>query len=261
MAEQPQRHLRRDQGVAARRGPDRLDEQRRAGVLEQEPAGPVHQRGVDVLVEVEGGDDDDAERVGSVGPGQEAGCLEAVELGHADVEEADVGSQVTRDGQQIIVRVVHPGDLFGFTRALGRSDYPGTATAAVDSLVAAWPTTSWDGFVEDNPHLAMNAIRTIGQRLDEAHTRIREMSTEEVERRVAHAVLRLVEQAGKRDEVGLRVDFPISRRDIAEMTGTTLHTVSRILSAWETQGLVEGGRQKLVVRDRAGLSRLAENAE
>ena len=170
-------------------------------------------------------------------------------------------TQVTRDGQQIIVRVVHPGDLFGFTRALGRSDYPGTATAAVDSLVASWPTESWDSFVADNPHLAMNAIRTIGQRLDEAHTRIREMSTEEVERRVAHAVLRLVEQAGMRVETGMRVDFPISRRDIAEMTGTTLHTVSRILSAWETQGLVEGGRQRLVVCDAAALTRLAENAE
>ncbi|WP_113587775.1 Crp/Fnr family transcriptional regulator [Bosea sp. AK1] len=169
-------------------------------------------------------------------------------------------TQVTRDGQQIIVRIVHPGDLFGFTRALGRSDYPGTATAAVDSLVASWPTESWDVFVADNPHLAMNAIRTIGQRLDEAHTRIREMSTEEVERRVAHAVLRLVEQAGKPVEAGLRVDFPISRRDIAEMTGTTLHTVSRILSAWEAQGLVEGGRQKLVVCDAPALKRLAENA-
>lgn len=170
-------------------------------------------------------------------------------------------TQVTRDGQQIIVRMIHPGDLFGFTRALGRSDYPGTATAAVDSLIAAWPTLSWDSLVADNPHLAMNAIRTIGQRLDEAHTRIREMSTEEVERRVAHAVLRLVEQAGARDESGLRIDFPISRRDIAEMTGTTLHTVSRILSAWEAQGLVEGGRQKLLVRDRAGLTRLAEKAD
>src|SRR5262245_36343183 len=59
-------------------------------------------------------------------------------------------TQVTRDGQQIIVRVVHPGDLFGFTRALNRSDYPGTAAAAVDSLVAAWPTESWDSFVEEN---------------------------------------------------------------------------------------------------------------
>ena len=167
-------------------------------------------------------------------------------------------TQVTRDGQQIIVRVVHPGDLFGFTRALSRPDYPGTATAAVDSLVAAWPSESWDSFVEDNPHLAMSAIRTIGQRLDEAHTRIREMSTEEVERRVAHAVLRLIDQAGKPDETGTRVDFPISRRDIAEMTGTTLHTVSRILSAWESQGLVEGGRQKLLIRDLAGLSTLAD---
>lgn len=170
-------------------------------------------------------------------------------------------TQVTRDGQQIIVRVVHPGDLFGFTRALNRPDYPGTATAAVDSLVAAWPTESWDNFVEQNPHLAMNAIRTIGQRLDEAHTRIREMSTQEVERRVAHTVLRLVDQAGMPDQGGTRVDFPISRRDIAEMTGTTLHTVSRILSAWEAQGLVEGGRQKLMVRDIPGLTRLADDTD
>ena len=107
----------------------------------------------------------------------------------------------------------------------------------------------------------MNAIRTIGQRLDEAHTRIREMSTEEVERRVAHAVLRLAQQAGTREVDGLRIDFPISRRDIAEMTGTTLHTVSRILSAWEAKGLVEGGRQKLLVRDMAGLAQLAEGRE
>ena len=53
-------------------------------------------------------------------------------------------------------------------------------------------------------------------------------------------------------------DAPVNY--IAEMTGTTLHTVSRILSAWETQGLVEGGRQKLVVCDAPALKRLAENA-
>lgn len=167
-------------------------------------------------------------------------------------------TQVTKDGQQIIVRVVNPGDLFGFARALQRSDYPGTATAATESLVLAWPTELWNVFVEKNPHLAVNAMHTIGQRLDEAHTRIREMSTEEVERRVAHTVLRLAEQAGKPDSGGIRIDFPISRQDIAEMTGTTLHTVSRILSAWEGQGLVQGGRQKLTLKDIPGLRRLAE---
>lgn len=167
-------------------------------------------------------------------------------------------TQVTADGQQIIVRVVHPGDLFGFAKALQRIDYPGTAIAAAESLTLGWPTDLWPSFVEHNPRLAVTAMQTIGQRLEEAHTRIREMSTQEVERRVAHAVLRLARNAGKKEAGGIRIDFPISRQDIAEMTGTTLHTVSRILSAWEGVGLVEGGRQKLLVRNVAGLSELAD---
>lgn len=167
-------------------------------------------------------------------------------------------SQVTPDGQQVMVRVVHPGDLFGFARALARTDYPGTAKAAVDSVVISWPMSDWDAVVEGNPRLAMNAMQTIGQRLDEAHTRLREMSTQEVERRVAHAVLRLAEKAGSIEKAGTRIDFPITRQDIAEMTGTTLHTVSRLLSAWESRGLVEGGRQKLMVTDAEGLARIAD---
>lgn len=167
-------------------------------------------------------------------------------------------TQVTADGQQIIVRMVHPGDIFGFAKALQRDDYPGTPTAAAESVVICWPTDVWSLFVEQNPHLAVNAMQSIGQRLQEAHTRIREMATEEVEHRVAHAVLRLINQAGKTESAGIRIDFPISRQDIAEMTGTTLHTVSRILSAWEAKGLVEGGRQTLLVRDAASLKTLAE---
>jgi CRP-like cAMP-binding protein len=154
------------------------------------------------------------------------------------------------------------GDLFGFAKALQRADYPGTAIAAAESVALSWPTASLAAVRRSHhPRLAVTAMHTIGQRLEEAHTRIREMSTEEVERRVAHAVLRLANQAGKAEGSGVRIDFPISRQDIAEMTGTTLHTVSRILSAWESKGLVEGGRQKLLVRDIKGLSDLAETAK
>ena len=42
------------------------------------------------------------------------------------------------------------------------------------------------------------------------------------------------------------------------MTGTTLHTVSRTLAAWEQQGLVERGRRRVAVADVAGLAALAE---
>lgn len=167
-------------------------------------------------------------------------------------------TQLTPDGQQIIVRMVNPGDLFGIAKALSRPDYPGTATAAAESVALSWPMQRWDALLGQNPNLAVNAMQTVGNRLQEAHTRIRELATEEVERRIAHTVLRLIQQSGRKEEEGIRIDFPVTRQDIAEMTGTTLHTVSRVLTAWEAAGLVLGGRQKITVRDPHKLLLIAD---
>lgn len=158
-------------------------------------------------------------------------------------------TQVTAEGQQVIVRMVNPGDLFGIAKALQRDDYPGTATAVAPSVTASWPMAQWSALLQRHPALALNAMHAMGGRLQEAQVRLRELATEEVERRVAHTVLRLGEQAGKTETGGIRIDFPVSKQDIAEMTGTTLHTVSRILTAWEAAGLVQGGRQKLLLRN------------
>ncbi|MEO5806729.1 Crp/Fnr family transcriptional regulator [Devosia sp.] len=167
-------------------------------------------------------------------------------------------TQVTSEGQQVIVRMVNPGDLFGIAKALQRDDYPGTATAASPSFTLAWPTSKWSSFMDKYPALAVNAMQTMGGRLQEAQARLRELATEEVERRVAHAVLRLGNQSGKKETAGIRIDFPVSKQDIAEMTGTTLHTVSRVLTAWEQAGLVEGGRQKLLLKDPHRLLMIAD---
>ncbi|MHC2821873.1 CRP-like cAMP-binding protein [Bradyrhizobium huanghuaihaiense] len=94
--------------------------------------------------------------------------------------------------------------------------------------------------------------------MQESHTRILEMSTQQVEQRIAHALLRLAKQSGKKLDQGIEIDFPISRQDIAQMTGTTLHTVSRILSGWESQGLVESGRQRIILREPHKIVVLAE---
>lgn len=170
-------------------------------------------------------------------------------------------TQVTPQGQQIVVRVVVPGELFGIARALQRTDYPGTAMAATESIALAWPISCWDPILKRHPPFAINAMRTIGGRLEEAHARIREISTEAVERRVAHAVLRLAHQSGRREEGGIRIDFPLSKQDIAELTGTTLFTVSRIVSAWEAAGLVDAGRRKLLIRDPHRLLLIADGLE
>jgi CRP/FNR family transcriptional regulator, nitrogen oxide reductase regulator len=166
-------------------------------------------------------------------------------------------AKTTPAGQQIVVRYVTPGETFGVAVAIGLSYYPATATAVDDSVALAWPSAAWPRLVEKHPALGANTLQTVGARLQESHNRVIEMSTEQVERRVAHTLLRLAQQAGRKVEAGIAIDFPISRQDIAEMTGTTLHTVSRILSAWESDGLVEGGRQRIVLRDPHRLFQLA----
>ena len=170
-------------------------------------------------------------------------------------------TQVTPAGEQIVVRVVNPGELCGIAKPMGRTTYPATATAVVESIVLGWPMDQWDEMVTRYPSFAASAMGTIGSRLQDAHSRIREMSTEVVERRVGHTVLRLAQQSGKREPDGIKIDFPISKQDLAEMAGTTLHTVSRILTAWEEAGLVDTGRQKLVVKDPHRLLLIADGVE
>ncbi len=175
--------------------------------------------------------------------------------GHVRVVKA------TPDGQEVIVRYISPGELMGIAHALGRTTYPASAIAAVDCVVLAWPSHLWPEFAEAFPSFGANTYKTVGSRLQDAHTRVVEMSTEQVDQRVAHALLKLVGQTGRQTEDGLLIDFPISRQDIAEMTGTTLHTVSRLLTAWEEKGLVKSGRQKVTVVEPNRLLQLAEGRQ
>lgn len=166
--------------------------------------------------------------------------------------------QTTPDGEQVVVRYVMPGEVFGIARAMRRPTYPATCVAVEESIVLSWPSVQWDGFIAGNPQFAFNALQTVGQRLQDAHTRIKELSTEEVEQRVARCILRLVDASGEKSDEGVSINFPITRQEIAEMTGTTLHTVSRILSSWKDQGLVLTGRKRVTVCKVDDLIRLAE---
>ena len=169
--------------------------------------------------------------------------------------------KTTPDGQQVIVRYISAGELMGIAHALGRTTYPASAIAAVDCVVLAWPGHLWDEMAASFPSFGAGTYRTVGARLQETQAHVVELATEQVEQRVAHALLRLVKQTGRKTGEGILIDFPISRQDIAEMTGTTLHTVSRLLTAWEGKGLVLSGRQKVTVTDRDRLSRIAEGRD
>jgi CRP-like cAMP-binding protein len=105
----------------------------------------------------------------------------------------------------------------------------------------------------------MNAVQFVAERLHDLQRRHRQAMTERVERRVARAVMRLARDAGRAVDGGVEIDFRISRQDIAEMTGTTLYTVSRLLSTWQEQGLLRSGRQRVTVTNPGALAALADD--
>jgi CRP-like cAMP-binding protein len=167
-------------------------------------------------------------------------------------------TKLTPAGEQVIVRYVATGEIFGIGQAIGLSTYPATAKAVDDSVILVWPTTVWTRLVAAYPALAANTLKTVGSRLQEAHTRVVEMSTQQVEQRIAHALLRLVDKAGRKTAQGIEIDFQLSRQDIAEMTGATVFTVSRTLSTWEQRGLIKSSRQRIALREPETLRALAD---
>jgi CRP-like cAMP-binding protein len=170
-------------------------------------------------------------------------------------------TQLTPEGHQVVLRLVGPGDAFGGVAAFGGGTYPITAEAVTAAAALEWPGSVMSRLMERHPRLALNALQFVAARLHELEVRYRQLATEKVERRVARALLRLVQQAGRPIEAGLLIDLPLSRDDIAQMTGTTLYTVSRIVSSFEAAGLLEAGRQRVVIRNAQALARIADDLE
>jgi CRP/FNR family transcriptional regulator, nitrogen oxide reductase regulator len=168
-------------------------------------------------------------------------------------------TQISPEGHQVILHLAAPGDGIGIIVALSQMTYPVAAEVVEDATAVAWDAATTNQLLEKYPRLALNGMRMVATRFRELQERYRELATERVERRVARALLRLTRQMGKRIDEGVLIDMILSRQDLAEMTGTTLYTVSRILSSWEQQGIVESGRERVVVRSPHSLVAIAED--
>lgn len=167
-------------------------------------------------------------------------------------------TQLTPEGHQVIHMILSGGEPFGGVAALGEGTYPITAEAVEDCVALSWDAQSMVGLMRKYPDIAINTARFLARRFHELQVQHRQLMTERVERRVARALLKLADNTGRRVQQGVEIDFPLSRQDVAEMTGTTLFTVSRILSGWDEQGIIAANRQRVTVRQPDRLLQIAE---
>lgn len=167
-------------------------------------------------------------------------------------------TQVTPEGHQMLVRFARPGECFGCIAALSDVVYTLSAQAVQDCQALAWEGEAMAQLMKRYHRITLNMLNLIAGYYKRLLDRYQELVTERVEQRVARALLRLARQAGQKAGDGVLIGLPLSREDLADMTGTTLYTVSRILSRWEQQGLVEAGRERVLIRNPHALVIIAE---
>lgn|SRR5579871_1970179 len=179
---------------------------------------------------------------------------------HAVIEGGVRIAQSGSDGAQAVMRFIGPGEMFGTVALFTDGRYPADAITVSETLEASWSEAELRELIARYPQIAINVIRIIGMRLQDVQNRVRELATQRAERRVAYALLRLANQAGLGTAEGMTIRFPLRRKDVADISGTTLHTASRILTAWEKAGLLVTRNQRLTIRHPAELLRIAEDA-
>jgi CRP-like cAMP-binding protein len=169
-------------------------------------------------------------------------------------------AQITPNGQQITLRMMTAGQTFGGIAMLNPSTgYPATAHVLENSTAMAWDTKQLRLLAEKDSAISLNTIELMHIYITELQERQKALVTERVEQRIARILLKLAADSGRIVEDGVLIDMPITRQSIAEMSGTTLFTVSRTLNEWERSGLLGIGRERVIIRDPDGLVRISDD--
>ncbi|GAB2872488.1 Crp/Fnr family transcriptional regulator [Nocardioides pacificus] len=191
--------------------------------------------------------------------GDPATHLFILATGRAKVLRPALGPSLgsSSEGGDVLVDVLTPGALIGSVSALGRSSYPDTAQALTVACTLSIGAADFRRVLADHPAVALAVLDDVADRLEQAQQSVRRLSGGTVEQRVAAALLTLADKLGEPHGDSLLLQLPLTRADLAAMTGTTTESVSRTLSRMRRDGLVDTGRRWTAITDRAALTRLA----
>jgi CRP-like cAMP-binding protein len=156
--------------------------------------------------------------------------------------------QLTAEGAEVIVRFVSPGEPFGGVVALGEAPYPVSAIVVQPSVIRAWNRAAVADLLARFPQVRVNIMREMATHMTDALTRVRELTTARVDQRLAQTLLRLSRQCGRTETDGVLITQPLTRQELADLAGTTLYTVSRTLTKWQSLGLIESRKRLLLLR-------------
>lgn len=164
-------------------------------------------------------------------------------------------TQVTAGGEEVVVRFVGPGEPYGGVVVLDQDTYPVSAQAVEAATVLGWTREVMRALTNEIPQLRMNIVGEIAQHMRDALARVQQLQTARVGQRLAATLLHLARPIG----ATLRIAHPVTRQELAEMTGATLFTVSRTLSEWESRGWIATVQAHIELLQPTHIERLVDD--
>jgi len=163
---------------------------------------------------------------------------------------------IDQNGCAVILRMVGPGEILGTIGGARSTSSYSSAEARETSQAHVWSVAAFEALSERFPIFRRNSMGILATCLQDLEVRFREISTETVAFRLSHEISRLIPRVGRTVDRG-DIEINLSREELAQMTATTLFTVSRLLSKWEQRGIVSLRRLAVVVRDPIALANIS----
>ena len=167
------------------------------------------------------------------------------------VEEGTVAlRKCDAQGNEVIVRLVHSGEVLGARTFFTDGEYSASAVALTPARVCFIDKTTSKRMLQDNKDVGFAFLRNISSALHQAEEDKLHFATLSVRARLANLLMKLKDRYGHMDEnYALHIDLPLSRQDMASMIATRPETLSRTIRALEKDGVVQFHKRSVKVPD------------
>lgn len=159
--------------------------------------------------------------------------------------------KMAADGREFMTGIYSAGNYLGINVILSTEPYTDTATAMEDCVVCMIPKPQLDDLLILHPDVSGEFIKLLSNDIREKEEQLMQLAYYSVRKKMAEAILRLNKH--KPADVDF---FKISREDLAAMACMATETVSRTLSDFKTEGLIERNGSSITILNFPGLSKM-----
>jgi CRP-like cAMP-binding protein len=161
-------------------------------------------------------------------------------------------------GKKQILKLLGPGEVLGEKTLFDREVYTAYAETLEETTLHFMEREPLFEFLKEHPEVTLKFIEKLARELKAFQDKLMEASYEGSLERLARLLLLMSKQYGVQTEKGLDIGVDLSRQELAELAGVATETVIRMLSRLKDRGLIALEGSRIYIRDREGLSKLAE---